>query len=128
MRHVLSWKSAAAFIGLLSLTAMFYFSSLSCQINAPKNLQVIKDPDISVEEVKEYMRNFTLGLGVECEYCHNEDDYPSDEKREKRVTRDMMLMMAAINESPILQNESKTVTCYTCHRGTVEINGVPPGL
>ncbi len=128
MRHVFPWKSAMVFIGLLSLTTFFYFSALSCQINTPKNLQVIKDPDISVEEVKEYMRNFTLGLGVECEYCHNEENYSSDEKREKRAAREMMIMMAAINEAPIFKSENKTVTCYTCHRGTVEINGIPPGL
>ncbi len=128
MRHILSWKIQLA--GLLAggLIALMYFGSVSCQVRSPQNLRVLKDQDMSIAEIKEYMRNFTLGLGVECEYCHNKDDYASDEKNEKLISREMLKMMAGLNESAVFKSAKKEITCYTCHRGTVEINGIPPGL
>lgn len=79
------------------------------------------------EEMKEYMRNFTLSLGVECEYCHNTDDYASDEKKEKDIAREMIKMVYAFNDS-YFKNAKEEINCYTCHRGQVQTKTFPPGL
>lgn len=104
-----------------------FYTIVSCQTNKAKNLKVIKDTDMTKEEMKEYMRNFTLSLGVECEYCHNTDDYASDEKKEKDITREMIKMMYALNDT-YFKNTKEEINCYTCHRGQVQTKTLPPGL
>jgi len=49
------------------------------------------------EQVIQTMRAFNESLGVECNYCHVAGDFASDEKREKRVARQMILLRDAIN-------------------------------
>jgi hypothetical protein len=80
-------------------------------------------------QVVAMMRNFTGALGVRCQYCHvgqegqplSQFDFASDQKREKLVARQMMLMVQEVNRrldtlpdgrSPTLQ-----ASCATCHRG-----------
>ena len=82
-----------------------------------------------VPQVLATMRNFTGALGVRCQFCHvgqegqplSQFDFASDQKREKVVARQMMLMVQEVNRrldtipdgrSPTLQ-----VNCATCHRG-----------
>ena len=77
------------------------------------------------------MREFALGLGVRCTYCHvaPHDDAPldsvafaKDDKRTKRVARVMMHMVMHINgehlqEVPERPKPLLEVRCATCHRG-----------
>ena len=82
-----------------------------------------------VIEVIGTMRNFTSALGVRCQFCHvgregqplAEFDFPSDQKRNKLVARQMMRMVAEINGRldtiPERSQSPVTVTCITCHRG-----------
>lgn len=120
-------KKIAVFLFIFLVMGLSFYTMVSCQTNKPKNLKVIKDTDMSTEEMKEFMRNFTLSLGVECEYCHNTDDYASDEKKEKDIARDMIKMMYALNDS-YFKNAKEEINCYTCHRGQVQTKTFPPGL
>ena len=118
---------------------------------APQNLQVLAK-DTSQAQVLQIMQNIAAGLGVQCGYCHLAApaadgggrrgggggdqaaggrgggrgpapfDFASDEKPQKKVARDMMLMVREINpkvasatgkSAPALTN----VGCVTCHRG-----------
>lgn len=75
------------------------------------------------------MRNIAAGLGVECTYCHvgaegtplAQIDFASDEKRSKRVAREMMRMVQEVNRRidsiPARPSPAVAVTCATCHRG-----------
>lgn len=95
----------------------------------PKNLQVLPK-DISPSELDSQMRKFKLALGVECSYCHigtddrglTDFDFPSDAKETKRIARQMVGMVAAINamvsgvdRGP--DHKAVEVACVTCHRG-----------
>jgi hypothetical protein len=60
-----------------------------------KNLQVWPK-DTPPEQVLQTMRAFNESLGVECNYCHVAD-FASDEKREKRVARQMILLRDSVN-------------------------------
>lgn len=75
------------------------------------------------------MRDFTFALGVRCSHCHvgeegrplGEFDFPADDRRPKRVAREMMKMVAEINRRldtlPERGSDGLEVTCNTCHRG-----------
>ena len=95
-------------------------------IPIPKNLKVLT-ADVNVGQV---MQRFTVGLGVQCSYCHALGDFASDENPKKEMAREMLLMIKQINRSfPDAGNDfansrylpfpegKQYVTCYTCHQG-----------
>src|SRR6516162_10352678 len=75
----------------------------------PANLQVLPK-DWTRQQVVQVMQQFTMGLGVQCNYCHAEMagaqpgangqvplDAASDEKQQKKTARVMMKMVNDIN-------------------------------
>lgn len=98
---------------------------------SPKNLQVLPK-DWTQQQVVNFMRgNLTVGLGVQCTYCHVADR-SSDEIPKKGIARKMLAMEMAINDqflkdvgAPAPAGQSK-VTCYTCHRGAEKPLTAPP--
>jgi len=92
-----------------------------------RNLQVIPR-GTPVPQVIGVMRDFSFHLGVRCEFCHvgredqplTEFDFASDDKRTKRVARQMMRMVQEINRRldtlPDRVASGLQVTCRTCHR------------
>lgn len=101
------------------------------QVGEPKNVQVLKGK--STKEIREFMKSFTAGLGVKCDFCHNLKDYPSDEKPSKITGREFLKMMntinqqvAAINRTAMKKQKVDQVTCYTCHHGQKEIVSKAP--
>lgn len=101
------------------------------------NLQVWPK-DTPRAQVIQTMNAFNESLGVECSYCHVQDaggryDFASDQKREKTVARQMILlrdsinvMMGAIVGKPAGAGPTAgdgapgapvRVLCRSCHRG-----------
>ncbi len=60
-------------------------------------------------------------LGVGCEHCHVPNEWASEAKPEKEITRQMMTLTSQINENlnkiQALEGAQASVSCYTCHRG-----------
>lgn len=94
-----------------------------------ENLQVLPE-DMEVRELIDIMRRFAIGLGVRCHYCHvgaegqplADFDFVSDDKPEKRTARQMLRMVAEINQQHLAGLEGRRqpqvdVSCVTCHRG-----------
>lgn len=81
---------------------------------APKNLQVLDQATFA-----NAMQSFVQALGVadqgRCNYCHVEDR-ASDEKMQKVIARNMIIMVREINAR--FPDGKQHVTCYTCHRGS----------
>src|SRR5512145_2909565 len=89
-------------------------AALPCQLTAQpagrwppdslRNVQVIPRTT-PVIQVIGMMRNFAGDLGVRCQFCHVGEegmplerfDFANDEKRTKKVARQMMLMVEEIN-------------------------------
>jgi hypothetical protein len=95
---------------------------------------------------------FGRSLGVSCYHCHARNDWAKDEKKQKRIARDMMRMVVAINTDYLSKIEGlgedhpagapggpggpggdhrPQVNCSTCHRGSIHTNpqmgmGGPP--
>ncbi|HEV2421407.1 MAG TPA: c-type cytochrome [Candidatus Acidoferrales bacterium] len=86
-----------------------------------KNIQVLKD--VPASQLIPGMRYITDALGVKCDYCHVQDNFPSDDKRPKQTARQMMTMLFAINNNNF--GGRPQVSCFTCHQGHQEPMGVP---
>ena len=96
--------------------------------NEFKNLQVLPK-NITADSLDKIMDSFNSGLGVNCKFCHAENnqlhkmEFEKDDKPEKEIARKMMLMTMDINKNYFQFNEEVTaaqvqaVTCYTCHKG-----------
>ena len=78
-----------------------------------KNLKVLP-ADMSKADIKKLMKSIASALGVECEHCHNTDNFAEDTEK-KEIARAMMKMTGEINKE-FFKNERK-VGCITCHNG-----------
>lgn len=92
--------------------------------NVFKNIQVMKGIPAG-RLLKIMQRGFTKALGVDCNHCHNPQNWASDEKDKKETARKMWTFTDKIKkELPEVTNKKRsTVNCNTCHRGETE-----PGL
>ena len=79
------------------------------------------------QQLRATMVGFSLGLDVECSFCHAPGDeflglaFASDANPRKEIARGMIRMVQRINaaELPAIPGLSQPrVTCYTCHRGS----------
>jgi len=89
------------------------------------NLKVLPKK-ITKDDLVSTMRQFSIGLGVRCNYCHAQADsskgmnFASDAKKEKTTARAMIKMVNEINTKLIPKAGMKSpakVQCITCHRG-----------
>ena len=87
----------------------------------PTNLKVLKVT--SGQEVRQIMSTFTTGLGVRCNYCHEQNNYAADTNPKKETARHMIQMTEQINGN--FKDGKMHVTCYTCHRGEEEPKTAP---
>ena len=80
-----------------------------------KNVKTASLKVLPASEFLNQMRYFAWSLDKDCEFCHVERKFDSDDKKEKVTARKMIDMAAAINEHNF---EGKTeVRCFTCHEG-----------
>ena len=115
--------------GLLGLAMLLAPAPAAAQIpDEFTNLQLIPK-DIDQRELVMMMREFAGALGMRCWGCHVGEegpslagfDFASDDKKEKRVAREMMKMVDGINKTVEGIDTGHagriTVTCATCHHG-----------
>jgi photosynthetic reaction center cytochrome c subunit len=86
-----------------------------------KNIQVLKG--VPAEQIFPTMQFITASLGVECEFCHVQNAFEKDDKKNKQTARKMMEMMFAINKDNF--EGHREVTCYSCHRGSANPQAIP---
>jgi hypothetical protein len=67
-------------------------------------------------------------LGVHCDYCHVKAPdrwmWESDDKPQKRIGREMIRMVLAMNQEHF--DGTRKLTCYTCHRGNTQVATFAP--
>jgi hypothetical protein len=90
-----------------------------------QNLKVLPK-NISTDSLMSIMDQYNASLNVQCSFCHQtggpsndyKEDYASDEKQKKQITRTMMQMTALLNKKYFpYRKVPEMVTCYTCHKG-----------
>ena len=71
-------------------------------------------------------KGYAKALGVTCTHCHVETDFSSDDKRPKRIAREMAAMHSSINKMLHDMKEiedppdERYINCSTCHRGSID--------
>ena len=88
---------------------------------APPNLKVLKAA--STWKLYRSCARIPAGLGVQCNFCHVQGNFPSDDNPKKEIARHMIQMVQAINAN--FKDGKTHVTCYTCHRGEKEPKTAP---
>jgi hypothetical protein len=99
---------------------------------APTNLKVLPK-NLTGDQVMQIMHGWAGSLGTECTTCHAADpnnigsngkprlNFADDSKPDKAKARLMAKMVDDINKNYVSKLEnSKPVTCGTCHRGHLE--------
>jgi hypothetical protein len=77
-----------------------------------KNIQVFKG--VPAGRIATAMAGISTSLGARCNFCHNPDDFASDEKDAKKTAREMIKMRGEIASKFATSN---SFGCYTCHHG-----------
>ncbi|HEX4749540.1 MAG TPA: photosynthetic reaction center cytochrome c subunit family protein [Bryobacteraceae bacterium] len=70
---------------------------------------------LPTSEFIDHMRYFAWALGKDCEFCHVQGHFDSDDKKEKKTARDMIEMTAHIDADNFKNHPD--VQCFTCHEG-----------
>lgn len=89
-----------------------------------KNIVQLKG--VPADQVQPAMQFISASLGVNCQFCHVQGDFSSDEKGAKKTARMMMEMTATINKEAFRGRQ--TITCESCHRGSTRPVSIPPVL
>jgi tetratricopeptide (TPR) repeat protein len=132
----IAFGSLLLLTGSIVVSAQAQTAGAQQQPNGFTNLQVWpKDTPRAV--ILNFMNAFDRSLGITCDYCHvqrdGKFDFASDEKREKRVARKMILFrdsinveLAAIVDKPVTAGPTSIearpgaptrVLCASCHHG-----------
>jgi len=111
----------SALLVLLPLVAQEKGPEKKAPMPDPTNLKILQVK--TRPEVVQIMRTFTAGLGVQCNYCHIQGNFASDENPKKEIARHMITMSHEINSK--FPDGKMHVTCYTCHRGETEPKTAP---
>lgn len=85
-----------------------------------KNIKVLTK--VPADQLRTQMEFFTASLGVQCNFCHIQGQFDSDENPRKDRARKMMQMVDRFNDSP---SNDITLTCATCHHGHVPPERTP---
>ena len=115
---------------LASVVTFTALTSMKPEEEGFKNLKVLPKT-LSHDQLENVMHVWSGSLGVHCDFCHarNEDgkglNFVSDAKPEKKMAREMYLMMNKINSKYFEAKKDSLgmmmtsgVNCYSCHRGT----------
>src|SRR2546430_1183705 len=117
---------AGLVISTLLSAAPAYSQKPQLSEDAFKNVQVLRG--IPVKEFMETMGFFAASLSLNCTDCHGDAsasswaNYATDTPL-KNTARRMVVMVNAINKANFAGTRS--VTCYTCHRGSQRPKVVP---
>jgi len=104
---------------VVGLTGVGYgiFANQDVQARPAKNLKVFPK-GMDTKKLKPIMKSWSKALGVDCDGCHDTDDFSKDTKH-KKVARKMMGISAAATRAvrKATGKRKAKVTCKTCHNG-----------
>ena len=86
-----------------------------------RNIQVLKG--VPAKNVDPIMRAFNRALGVECDFCHVQNQWENESKPELGTARKMFQMVKVLNENQLAK--TRGVSCWTCHAGQTKPSRLP---
>lgn len=88
-----------------------------------RNIQVLQS--MTQREIQMEMVAWNTALGATCVDCHVQGDFAAETPPLKAVSRDMVRMVNALNDTPYFRNSSRKANCFMCHKGSKKIPGAP---
>ena len=89
-----------------------------------KNVKTDAMKPLPASEFIDNMRYIAWSLGKDCQFCHVQHHFDSDEKKEKQTARKMIDMAASIDKTNFKGHPA--VRCFTCHNGNARPRAYPP--
>ncbi len=86
-----------------------------------KNIKVLND--MPADQMGKVMNLMSASLGVNCNFCHVENDFAKDDKEEKQAARQMITMTFALNKNYF--DNRPEISCNTCHGGKTHPQNAP---
>lgn len=86
-----------------------------------KNIKVLND--MPADQMGKVMNLMSASLGVDCNFCHVENDFAKDGKEEKEAARQMITMTLALNKNYF--DNRPEISCNTCHNGKTHPQNAP---
>jgi len=86
-----------------------------------KNITVLND--MPADQLGKVMNIFSASLGKNCSFCHVEDKFDLDEKKEKATAREMIKMTVELNKEHFRGRPE--ISCNTCHGGKERPQSLP---
>jgi len=86
-----------------------------------KNIKVLND--MPADQMGKVMNLMSASLGVNCNFCHVENDFAKDDKEEKQTARQMITMTLALNKNYF--DNRPEISCNTCHNGKTHPQNAP---
>ena len=86
-----------------------------------KNIKVLND--MPADQMGKVMNLMSASLGVNCNFCHVENDFAADGNEHKQITREMIKMTFDINKNNF--GARAEVSCNTCHNGKAHPQSAP---
>jgi len=121
LRLTLFLSSAVVFSGAIA------FGNQGTDKKAEEQFKnIVSFKGASASEILPAMNFMSASLGVDCNFCHTQKGFDSDEKKEKGTTREMIAMTRDINAKNF--GGGNQVTCFTCHGGHSQPTSTPPVL
>jgi hypothetical protein len=74
----------------------------------------------TTETIRLAMNEYSVSLGVTCEFCHTPTDWASEMKPPMKTTRVMETVMKEFPKYFDFANAS-AFTCFTCHQGATKV-------
>lgn len=84
-----------------------------------KNIKVLNE--MPADQMGKVMNMMSSSLGVNCNFCHAENDFAKDGNEHKDIARDMLKMTFELNKK-YFESRSE-VNCNTCHQGRPHPSG-----
>ena len=86
-----------------------------------KNIKVLNE--MPADQMGKVMNLMSASLGVNCNFCHVENDFARDDNEHKQIARKMISMTFEINKNYF--DNPIEVSCNTCHNGQAHPSSAP---
>ncbi len=96
------------------------FEMVKARAESPQTLKKSED------KIRAEMIVISRQLGVTCNTCHDVQNFKSEEKKDFKVAREHMKIVALLQEHGMNGRSSPEATCYMCHHGKLSPDFAEP--
>ena len=111
----IGWPAIFVWLQCLVGPSVHAQSDATIELSGAKFKNVTALSDLPADQMGKVMNIMSASLGVNCQFCHDGNDFAKENVAHKDIARKMIEMTLELNKQHF-QARSE-VTCFTCHRG-----------